>query len=324
MSGSISRIFRPRLALVNDIKAAVATDVAQRIAPGGTDRVFALARLAKPGIVAAVLLAGFSGMVLASQGWPDGRTGVVCLVCLFLAAAGSAIINGVLDAPLDVQMARLHKRVTALETAGRKRVTAIALTGIGIALILALRYLGSLTFYLILAAVLSYTLLYTLRLKRRSPWGAVPGGIPGALPALIGYAAAAHTLRLDAVILFAVMLLWQPPHFWALALEYRHDYTAAGLPVLPAVHGEKFTRLLIFIYATALLPASLALWLFGFCSSWYAGAALACWVGFLAACYFFLVRTRRCAVAFRASILYLMLLFAAIVGDICCIQRALP
>ena len=320
----ISRLFRMRPALMNGMEAAVVTDAAQSAAPGIAGRAFALARLTKPGIVAAVLLSGFTGMVLASQGWPDGRTALVCLACLFLAAAGSAVINGVLDAPLDLRMARLQKRVAALETAGRKQVTAIALTGIGMALVLALRYLGPLASCLILAAVLSYTLLYTLRLKRRSPWGAVPGGIPGALPALIGYAAAAHTLRLDAVILFAVMLLWQPPHFWALALEYRHDYTAAGLPVLPAVQGETYTRLLIFVYATALLPASLALWLFGFCSPWYAGGALACWGGFLAACYFFLVRRRRCAVAFRASVLYLMLLFAAIVGDICCIQGALP
>ncbi len=230
------------------------------------------------------------------------------------------MLNGVLDAPLDLRMARLQKRVAALETAGRTRVTALALAGIGTALFLSLRSLGNLASFLILAAVLSYTLLYTLRLKRHSPWGAVPGGISGALPVLIGYAAVAHTVRLDGVILFAVMLLWQPPHFWALALEYRRDYAAAGVPVLSVAHGENCTRLLIFVYATALVPASLSLWLFGFCSSWYAGAALACGAAFLTACYLFLVRTRRCAVAFSASIIYLMLLLFAIIGDICFIQ----
>src|SRR5512141_1573045 len=102
------------------MEAAVATDVTQRAAPGGADRAFVLVRLAKPGIVAAVLLAGFTGMVLAQRGWPDGRTGLICLVCLFLSAAGSAMINGLLDGPLDLRMMRLQKRVAALETAGRK------------------------------------------------------------------------------------------------------------------------------------------------------------------------------------------------------------
>ncbi|HLO26969.1 MAG TPA: protoheme IX farnesyltransferase, partial [Geobacteraceae bacterium] len=241
MSGPISRIFRPRLTLSDDMAAAVATDVAHGAAPGGANRVFALVRLAKPGIVAAVLLAGFTGMVLAQKGWPDGKTGRICLVCLFLSAAGSAMINGLLDAPLDLRMVRLRKRVAALETVGRNQVMVVALAGIAAALILSLRCLGTLAFSLILTAVLAYTLLYTLRLKRRSPWGAIPGGIPGALPVLIGYAATAHTLRLDGIILFIVMLLWQPPHFWALALEYQQDYASAGVPVLPATHGERYT-----------------------------------------------------------------------------------
>jgi protoheme IX farnesyltransferase len=278
----------------------------------------------KPGIVAAVLLSGFTGMVLAQRHWPDAGTGLICLATLFLAAAGSAMINGVLDLPLDARMERLRGRVAALEAAGRKRVTVTALAAIMIALALALRYLNLLAFTLTLAAVLSYSLLYTLRLKRRSPWGAVPGGIPGALPVLIGYAATSHALGLDAIILFVVMLLWQPPHFWALALAYRRDYAAAGVPVLPVVHGERFTKLLVFIYATALIPASLSLRLFGYCTVWYAGAALACGVAFLAACYFALIRTNRYAAAFSASILYLLLLLAAILCDICFVQHAAP
>ncbi len=279
--------------------------------------------LTKPGIVAAVLLAGFTGMVLAGRGWPDVALCLVCMLSLFLAAAGSAMINCVLDAEADRRMARLQARVAALERAGKGRVLATALTGIAASLILAIRYLNPLACLLILAAVLTYTLIYTLRFKRRSPWGAVTGGIPGALPVLIGYAATVNAVGLDCLILFTVMLLWQPPHFWALALEYRRDYRAAGIPVLPVTHGEGYTRLLIFIYATALLPASLSLWLFGFCSAWYAGAALVGGLAFLAACWFFTCRSRRFVMAFSASILYLMLLFAAIVGDICFIQGAL-
>lgn len=277
----------------------------------------ALFRLCKPGIVAAVLLAGFTGMVLGNRGWPDGGTGFICLAALFLSAAGSAIINGVLDAPLDLRMGRLRKRSAALETVGIKQALFIAIAGIAAALFIALLLPGPLVFLLIVAAVLSYTLLYTLRLKRRSPWGAVPGGIPGALPVLIGYAAVADTIRLDGIILFVVMLLWQPPHFWSLALGYRDDYEKAGIPVLPAALGGRFTVILILIYATALIPASLSLWLFGYCSAFYGVFALACGLAFLAASVRLLKDERRSGTVFSASILYLLLLFAAIIVDVC-------
>jgi heme o synthase len=263
-------------------------------------------------------------MVLGGREWPDGKSSFICLTALFLSAAGSAMINGVLDAPLDLRMARLRKRTKALETAGRRRVTLLAMTGIGLSLIIALHFLGPLVFLLIGAAVLSYTLLYTLRLKRCSPWGALPGGVPGALPVLIGYTAAAHRVGPDAIILFAVMLIWQPPHFWALALGYCDDYRNAGVPVLPVAHGNRFTITLIFIHVAALIPATLSLWLFGYCSIFYAAFALACGTAFLSACYLFLARRKRSDIVFSTSILYLLLLFSAIVADICFIQGRLP
>jgi protoheme IX farnesyltransferase len=298
--------------------------VAREESPRFGEKAAALFRLSKPGIVAAVLLAGFTGMVLGGKGWPDGMGGFICLSALFLSAAGSAMMNGVLDAPLDQRMARLRKRTSALETAGRNRVTLLAMAGIGLAMIISLRFLGTLVSLLIAAAVISYTLLYTLRLKRCSPWGAVPGGIPGALPVLIGYAAAAHRVGPDAIILFLVMLLWQPPHFWALALGCCDDYRNAGVPVLPVTHGERLTITLIFIHGAALVPATLSLWLFGYCSIFYAAFALACGIAFLSACYIFLVRRKRSDIVFSASILYLLLLFAAIVTDICYIQGQMP
>jgi len=273
--------------------------------------------------LSAVLLAGFTGMVLGGRGWPEGRTGFICLTALFLSAAGSAIINGVLDAPLDLRMARLGKRSAALETVGRKRALLIATSGIGMSLFIALHFFGPLVFLFILAAVISYTVLYTLHFKRSSPWGAVPGGIPGALPVLIGYAAVAGMVRLDGIILFVFMILCQPPHFWSLALGNRDDYERAGLPVLPVVKGGRFTGILIFIYATALIPASLSLWLSGYCSVYYGIAALACGIAFLGACCQLHNNNRRSAMVFSASILYLMLLFSAIVVDICLIQGRL-
>jgi protoheme IX farnesyltransferase len=279
--------------------------------------------LMKPGIVAAVLLAGFTGMVMAQRGWPDAWTCLICLACLFLSAAGSAILNCLFDAPLDALMTRSRTRVEAMEKVGKGNLLAMAMAGITASLLLAILCFDTFVFILILAAVISYAFLYTLHLKRRSPWGTVVGGIPGALPVLIGYAAAAHTLRLDAIILFTVMLLWQPPHFWALALEYHSDYRAAGIPVLPVIYGERYTKILIFIYAIAILPVSLSLWLFGFCSAWYAVCAIVCGAVFLTANFLFIIRRERFNLAFRASIVYLTMLFMAIVIDICFFRGAL-
>jgi protoheme IX farnesyltransferase len=275
----------------------------------------ALLLLAKPGIVAATILAGFAGMVVAVRGWPDPVPALACVAALASAAAGSAMLNIVFEAIPDARLKRLERRVAALEFVGRGRALLLAGGLIFVGLILSGCCLPPPTTLLLLAAIVCYTLVYTLCLKR-SAWGAVPGGLPGALPVLIG-GAAGGWIGLDVWILFGIMLLWQPPHFWALALEYRLDYQAAGVPALPVARGERYTKLLIFVYATALLPASLALWLFGFCSAWYAGAALALGVAFLAACYVFVVRTSRFRLAFCASILYLTALLAAVICDIC-------
>ena len=282
---------------------------------GDVGAAFALIRLAKPGIVAAVLLAGYAGMVTAARGLPDARTAALCLAALLLSAAGSAMLNGLLDAPLDRSMARLRVRVSALDAVGGARLLLTALTCIGAALFLAL-LLNRLVVLLILGAVIFYSLAYTLILKRRSPWGAIPGGIPGALPVLIGQAAVTGSIDMAGMTLFTVIFLWQPPHFWVLALHHVDDYRAAGLPVLPVACGEGYTRILILLYVTALLPATLTLPLTGCCSPLFAALAVALWLWFLAACCRHAVRARRYERAFRASVIYLTLLLAAVILDI--------
>jgi protoheme IX farnesyltransferase len=277
---------------------------------------FALVRLAKPGIVTAVLLAGYAGMATAARGLPEPRAAATCLASLLLAAAGSAMLNGLLDAPLDRKMGRLRGRVTALDTVGSTRLLCVALACIAVALSLALIGLNRLAFLLVLAAVILYSVLYTLILKRRSPWGAVPGGIPGALPVLIGQAAVTGSIDMAGLTLFTVIFLWQPPHFWVLALHHEDDYRAAALPVLPVACGEGYTRVLILLYVTALLPATLALPLTGCCSPLFAAMAAALWLWFLAACCRHAVRARRYDRAFRASVIYLTLLLAAVILDI--------
>lgn len=262
-----------------------------------------------------MLLAGYAGMVTAARGLPEPGTVLICLASLLLAAAGSAMLNGLLDLPLDRGMGRVRLRVRALDATGPARLLGAALSCIAVALLLALS-LSRLVFLLTLAAVILYALVYTLILKRRSPWGAVPGGIPGALPALIGQAAVTGFIEPAGLLLFTVIFLWQPPHFWLLALRYREEYRAAGVPVLPVACGESFTRAMILLFVMPLLPATLALPLTGCGSPLLAAVATLLWLYLLAACWRHAVRAERFERAFRASVIYLTALLAAVILDI--------
>ncbi|MBI5419858.1 MAG: protoheme IX farnesyltransferase [Deltaproteobacteria bacterium] len=272
--------------------------------------------IVRPGIAAGVTLAGLAGMVLAGRSLPPAEKGLLCLACILLAACGSAVINGLLDEEMDGRMVRLSARVSALKSVGRRGALVLSLSLILVALAASWRFLNGMATVFLLAAVASYTVIYTLYFKRRSPYGTVPGGIPGALPVLIGYAAVEPRLGADGVLLFLLMLLWQPPHFWALALKYQEDYRSAGVPVLPVALGEPYTKILIFIYAAALLPLSLGLWWIGVCTGGYAAAAVVLGVFFLCSCLRNIVFVKRFGRAFGASILYITGLLVAIILDV--------
>ncbi len=272
--------------------------------------------ISKPGIAAGVAASGLAGMALAGRGLPDARTAALALGCIVAAASGAAIVNGIFDAPLDARMRRLSGRVAAMGTVGRGGAAALAVVLIGGALAVSTVCLNPLAALLILSAVVSYSFLYTLYFKRRSPYGTIPGGIPGALPVLVGYAAVSGRIGLPGLVLFFVMLLWQPPHFWTLALAAQEDYRAAGIPAMPVALGEPYTRVMIFVYAVALLPLSLSLWVFGWCSGFYGGAAALLWAYFIASCHRNAVATRRFGRAFGSSIVYMMGLLAAVVVDV--------
>ena len=270
----------------------------------------------KPGIIAATTLTGFTGMVLAVGGVPDTMPALACMVSLVSAAAGSAMLNILLEAAADAKMKRLERRVAALERVGRQRALLLAAMLITIGLIVSRLFLNRNASLLILAAILFYTLVYTLGLKR-SPWGAVPGSLTGALPVLIGGAAAGRPFGAAGLILFIVMLFWQPPHFWTLAIRFREDYERAGMPALPTALGTSRTRILILLGNAALIPVSLILWFCGYCSAVFAFTALLAGGCLLTACYLFTVTSNRFGLAFRCSIIYLVVLHLAIIVDIC-------
>jgi len=272
--------------------------------------------ISKPGITTGVGLAGLAGIVLAARGMPGPAVVLPCLAIIIAAASGAAIVNGILDATMDARMPRLSVRVEAMKRVGDLGTLALSLGLILASLVISYLVFHGMTAVLVLAAVLSYTVLYTLYLKRRSPYGTIPGGIPGALPVLIGYSAVAGHIGADGIILFLVMLLWQPPHFWALALAHMEEYRDAGVPVLPVVMGEPYTKILIFLYAVSLLPMTLALWVFGYCSGVFALIAIVLWCFFLLSCYRNVVGRRRYRRAFGASILYMMGILLAVIVDV--------
>jgi len=277
----------------------------------------ALLLLTKPGIVLAETVAGFAGLLLASRGLPLSATSVFwCLLSLAMAASGAAMANCVLEADADRKMPRLVERSLALATAGRGRVLTIALLLMGGAFLLAGIFLNSLTMLLLTAACSSYLLLYTLWLKRRSPWSVLAGAVPGALPPLIGAAAVSGTVSAFPLLLGCVIFIWQFPHFWFLALQYSDQYCQAGIPVLPLTHGINLTKRLTLLCSAALLPVTLAFGQLTSASTGFILVALFTGILFPTFCHRFLYRTGEYRKGFMLSLVYLAVIFVALLADI--------
>ncbi|GFO61561.1 protoheme IX farnesyltransferase [Geomonas silvestris] len=274
--------------------------------------------LAKPGIVLAVVLSGYAGMVLAGDRLPDPLPALYGSTSLLLTALGAALFNSLGDRRRDRSMQRLAQRSAALQLVGVPTVAAAAVTACCAGLVLAWQTLDPQVTLLVLVAVVSYALLYTRLLKPASHWAAVLGGIPGALPVLIGSAAVSPDFSPAAFWLFLVLLCWQPPHFWLLALAHLSDYRSAKIPVLPLVTSSAVTRCAILAAILALIPTSLGLCWFGPCSLGYGAGAAVLGAWFLATAKKRLPGgdTRP---AFAVSILYLVCLLTLIIVD-----RAFP
>jgi len=288
----------------------------EHIDRGPSNIVVSTVLLTKPGIILSVAFTGFAGMVLASRGFPSISLTAEALMSLLLSAAGAAIINNVLDSRIDVLMSRLNKRVDALAVIGEKAAIAIAFVFIAVSLFVSFYYLNVVNAALTIAAILSYALLYTLYLKRSSPYGTILGGLPGALPVLIGYAAVNPALGADAIILFTFMMLWQPPHFWALAQKYKIDYKKAGIPVMPVALGTKYTNVMIVLYSISLFPLTLSLWFLGYCSIYYAIFAVISGLYFEYVIIKSALNNTGYGKAFGASILYMLIIMAALILDV--------
>jgi len=273
--------------------------------------------LTKPRIIELLLVTTVPAMVLAEGGLPSLLLVAATLVGGTLAAGGANAINQFVDRDIDEVMRRTRRRPLPSHTLPPSRALAFGIA-LGVAGFVWLAVLVNLlAAALATAGLLFYVFVYTLWLKRRSVQNIVIGGAAGAVPALVGWAAVTGRVGWPAVVLFMVIFLWTPPHFWALALRYERDYAAAGVPMLPVVAGTPATVRQIIVYAVATVAASLVLVPVAGMGWVYLVSAVGLGAWFLWAAV--RVRTRATLPAamalFRWSITYLALLFLAVAVD---------
>ena len=281
------------------------------------EKIKAYVALTKPRIIELLLVTTVPTMVVAARGLPSGWLILETLVGGTLAAGGANAINMYVDRDIDAIMHRTSRRplVTGAVTPAAALVFAIALEVAAFAELAGL--VNLLSAVLAVSATLFYVFVYTLWLKRTSTQNIVIGGAAGAVPVLVGWAAVRGSLSLAPIVLFLVIFVWTPPHFWALAIRYRDDYVAADVPMLPAVETMATTARQIVIYTVVLCATSL---LFGFVAGmgaiyWTAAVVLG-GVFLVSALRLYRERTEARAMRlFGWSITYLTLLFAAIAID---------
>jgi protoheme IX farnesyltransferase len=277
----------------------------------------AYVQLTKPRIVLLLLLTTVPAMVLARRGVPSLWLMAATLIGGTASAGGANAINQYVDRNIDNVMRRTRRR--PLPSGALTPASALAFGLIlGAAGFLWLAVLVNLlAATLALAAFAFYVLVYTLWLKRSTPQNIVIGGAAGAAPALVGWAAVTGRVAMPAAVLFVIVFLWTPPHFWALAMRYERDYAAAGIPMLPVVAGTRVTARQILWYSLVLVAATLALYPVANMGPLYLGISLVLGAVFIARAWRLLREgTPRAAMGlFKYSIFYLALLFAAVAAD---------
>jgi heme o synthase len=271
--------------------------------------------LTKPRIMTLLLITGFCGMIVGARGWPGTETAAAAMAGLALACGGASALNHVLDRDIDPLMgARTRRRPVASGRVAPSRALEFGLALSALSFVLLASAVNVLTAVLALVGNLFYVLVYTRWLKRTTPQNIVIGGAAGAVPPLVGWAAATGNVTVAALLLFAIVFVWTPPHFWALALLLEDNYRAAKVPMLPVVRGDRETARQIVLYSLGLVAVTLLPWAWGTVGLGYVAAALALGGGFV-----FLAErlrrdlsSRRAVLLFHYSLLYLALLFAAL------------
>jgi len=273
--------------------------------------------LTKPKVVALITFTAIVGTLLASPGLPPAGALLWGNLGIALAAACAATLNHVLDRRIDAQMTRTRGRpLPTGRLSERNALVFAAVLGVSAMAILAF-LVNLLTATLTFLSLIGYAVIYTVWLKRATSQNIVIGGAAGAAPPVLGWTAVTGSIDPNALLLFLIIFVWTPPHFWALAIARRDEYARAGIPMLPVTHGVAYTRLQVLLYTVLLTVVTLMPYLTRMSGLIYLAAALALNAGFL---YYALAlkMTARAELpmrVFRFSVNYLMWLFAALLID---------
>jgi protoheme IX farnesyltransferase len=273
--------------------------------------------LAKPRVVSLIVFCAVIGMFLAAPGLPNATVVFAATVGIALVAGAAAAINCLVERKIDAVMQRTRARplprgdLTSLQTLA----FACAVGGAGLA-VLGL-WVNALTMWLTLATFVGYAIVYTVLLKPATPQNIVIGGASGAMPPVLGWAAVTGEVAPEALILFLIIFVWTPPHFWSLALYRTADYARAGLPMLPVTHGSRYTRLMIVLYTFALVAVTMLPFAIRMSGFVYLFAALVLGGVFLAyaIALYFRYSDALARRTFAWSIAYLAMLFSALLVD---------
>jgi protoheme IX farnesyltransferase len=273
--------------------------------------------LTKPRVVMLIVFTAIVGMFLAVPGWPGVSALLFGTLGIGLAASSAAVVNHVLDARIDREMTRTRGRPLPQGRLSESHALWFALILCALAMMTLWFLVNPLTAVLTFLSLIGYAVIYTVYLKRATPQNIVIGGAAGAAPPVLGWTAVTGEVHANALLLFLIIFVWTPPHFWALAIARRDDYAKVGIPMLPVTHGIEFTRQFILLYTILLVLITILPYLSGMSGLIYLVTALILGARFL----YFAVRLKlddRQQLpmrVFRFSINYLMVLFAALLID---------
>jgi protoheme IX farnesyltransferase len=300
------------LAFVDDSKAYLAIT--------GGARVEDYVALLKPRVMSLVVFTAIIGLLLAPGGI-NPVIGVIAILCIAIGAGGSGALNMWYDADIDAVMSRTVNRPipSGRVTPGEALTLGLICSGFSVMILgLATNWVAA---GLLAFTIFFYAVIYTVWLKRSTPQNIVIGGAAGSFPPMVGWAAVTGDITLPSIVLFLIIFLWTPPHFWALALYKQGDYGAAGVPMMPNVVGEKSTRLQIFIYSILLVAASIVPCFIGLSGWLYGVMAAALGAGFLFLAWRLFRSTENVAMKkqaralFTFSLSYLFVVFLALMVD---------
>jgi len=274
--------------------------------------------LTKPRVVMLIVFTAIVGMFLAVPGWPGATALVIGTLGIGMASSSAAVFNHVLDARIDIRMMRTMGRpLPQGKLTERSALVFASVLGV-ISMCILWFLVNALTAVLTFASLIGYAVVYTVFLKRATPQNIVIGGAAGAAPPVLGWTAVTGEIHASALLLFLIIFLWTPPHFWALAIARKEEYAKVDIPMLPVTHGDAYTRVNILLYTILLVLITLMPYLTGMSGVLYLAAALVLDGLYLR----YAIRMWRepddlelPMQSFKFSITYLGLLFAALLVD---------